>query len=256
MSLSPRDHFSSVAARYAECRPSYPPALPSYLAGLAPARRLVWDCGTGSGQAAVLLAEHFERVIATDPSEQQLRHAAHHPRVAYHSGSERASSLGEASCDLATAAQAAHWFDLPAFHAEVERVLKPGGVLAIWGYARIIVSGEIDPVVTWFEHERVGPYWPKGRELATSGYRDMAFPFPRIEAPVFVMERIWTCDQFVGYLDTWSAVDAFRRQETRDPLPEAAAALAALWGSRPRLVRWPIHMMVGRKDPSSSRRQQ
>ena len=59
-----KDHFSGHAALYADCRPSYPPAL----AEISPARKLALDCGCGSGQLSVLLADRFERVEATDAS--------------------------------------------------------------------------------------------------------------------------------------------------------------------------------------------
>ena len=68
-----KDHFSTQAADYAKYRPHYPPALFEYLASIAPAKKVAWDCGTGNGQAALGLALHFEMVIATDPSEKQIR---------------------------------------------------------------------------------------------------------------------------------------------------------------------------------------
>jgi SAM-dependent methyltransferase len=241
-----QDHFSSVAAKYAECRPSYPVSLATWLGGLTPGRARAWDCGTGSGQAAVMLATAFDHVVATDPSPEQLKHAQAHSRVEYRLGPEAASGLASASCDLVTAAQAAHWFDLPAFYAEVHRVLKPNGVLAIWGYAPILVAPAIDPVVAWFEHQRVGPYWPAGRELANTQYRTLPFPYARLEAPAFVMERHWTCLEFLGYVSTWSAVQRCREAEGRDPMLEMAAALEPVWGADPRDVRWPLHLLVGR----------
>ena len=60
------DHFSEVAARYANFRPHYPADLFDYLATLVSRDSLVWDCAAGSGQATVDLAARFERVIATD----------------------------------------------------------------------------------------------------------------------------------------------------------------------------------------------
>src|SRR5262245_40543455 len=134
------DHFSGHAADYAEHRPGYPAELCAFLATVAPARGLVWDCGTGSGQAAVVLAARFEHVVATDPSAAQLAHARLHPRVEYRTAPERDSGLPPGSCDLVTAAQAAHWFDLPAFYAEADRVLRSGGVLAIWCYNTTLVE--------------------------------------------------------------------------------------------------------------------
>jgi SAM-dependent methyltransferase len=243
--MSP-DHFSAVAAQYAESRPSYPAELAAFLAGLAPARSLAWDCATGNGQAAVLLAEYFDRVAATDLSESQLQHATPHPRVEYRRGREFESGLAEASCDLVTVAQAAHWFDLSAFYDEVRRVLKPGGVLAIWGYARIFVNPEIDRVLRWFEYERVGQYWPPGRELARDEYRGLPFPFPRLDAPAFTIERSWTCADMLGMLSSTSAAAKCCEIEGHDPVADVAPKLEPLWGPERRTVRWPIHMLVGR----------
>ncbi|MBS1246447.1 MAG: methylase involved in ubiquinone/menaquinone biosynthesis, partial [Proteobacteria bacterium] len=67
-----QDHFSTQADAYARYRPTYPDALYAWLASRVPARALAWDCGTGSGQAAVALAAHFTQVIASDPSREQI----------------------------------------------------------------------------------------------------------------------------------------------------------------------------------------
>src|SRR5690606_13750301 len=72
------DHFSKLAAAYAAHRPGYPAALFAYLAALAPARDLAWDCGAGNGQAAVSLVAHFAQVVATDASAQQIARAFPH----------------------------------------------------------------------------------------------------------------------------------------------------------------------------------
>jgi SAM-dependent methyltransferase len=241
------DHFSSVASAYAAHRPSYPPELTRWLASQAPGRRLAWDCGTGSGQAAVLLADEFERVVATDPSEAQLRHAAAHLRVDYRLSSAADSGLPSGSCDLVAAAQAVHWFDLPSFYAEVDRVLRLDGVLALWGYARIEIAPVIDEAVQRFERITVGDCWPPGRERATDQYRGLPFPYPRIEPPRFVMERRWPCARFLEYVRTWSAVERYRRAHGKDPVLELAAEIEARWGPEERDVRWPLHMLAGRR---------
>jgi ubiquinone/menaquinone biosynthesis C-methylase UbiE len=108
-----KDHFLGHAALYADCRPTYPAALAEALAEISPARELALDCGCGSGQLSVLLAEQFERVEATDASAQQIGQASVHPKVTYRVAPAEASGLDDASCDLVVAAQAAHWFDLP-----------------------------------------------------------------------------------------------------------------------------------------------
>jgi methylase of polypeptide subunit release factors len=69
------DRFSDRASLYRQARPTYPEWLFETLASLAPGRDLAWDCGAGSGQAAVSLAHHFARVHASEPSRQQLAEA-------------------------------------------------------------------------------------------------------------------------------------------------------------------------------------
>jgi len=83
-----------------------------FLAAIAPAQRLAWDSGCGSGQLSLLLAGPFARVVATDASPEQIARAAAHPNVDYRCARADASGLAARVADLATAAQAAHWFDL------------------------------------------------------------------------------------------------------------------------------------------------
>jgi hypothetical protein len=111
----------------------------------------------------------------------------------------------------------------------------------------IHVTPAIDPIVAWFEHERVGRFWPPGREFASDQYRSLPFPYPHFDAPSFVMERRWTCAEFLAYLGTWSAVLRCRQSEGRDPIPDVASVLEPLWGAGTREVRWPLHVLVGRK---------
>src|SRR5438045_3485499 len=130
MSGAFKDHFSGHAPDYRAFRPTYPPELFSFLASIAPTRELVWDCGTGNGQAAVLLADHFARVFATDASAEQIANAEPHPKVEYIVAPAEKCPLADASADLVTVTQALHWFDHHGFYAEVRRVCKPGAVIA------------------------------------------------------------------------------------------------------------------------------
>src|SRR3954471_1174634 len=129
-----KDHFSSRAADFAAYRPTYPPELVDYLASVCPTSNLALDCGCGTGQLAVLLADRFKRVIATDASAQQIENAEPRERVTYRVAPAERSGLPDASADLVVAAQAAHWFDQPAFYAEARRVGRPGAILALVTY--------------------------------------------------------------------------------------------------------------------------
>jgi SAM-dependent methyltransferase len=246
------DHFSRVAADYARFRPRYPDALFDWLAGLAPGRGLAWDCATGSGQAAVALAERFERVVATDASAEQLASAEAHPRVEYRVAPAESSGLAAASVDLLTVAQALHWFDLPAFYAEADRVLRPGGVLAAWCYGLFrFADPEVQAVLARF-HDRVEPYWPPERQLLEAGYRTLDFPFPEDAAPDFAMTEGFDLDRLLGYLGTWSAVKRYREVRGDDPLIAPERELRAVWGdpARRRPVHWPLALRCGRKPLS------
>src|SRR5882724_9935319 len=141
-----KDHFSQRAALYCAFRPAYPPAMFDYLAQLCRERQSAWDCACGNGQATVALAERFEAVIATDASPQQLAAAPSHPNVTYRVARAEESGIESKSLDLVTVAQALHWFDLDSFYAEVQRVLKPSGVLAVWTYGPLHVDACDAPV--------------------------------------------------------------------------------------------------------------
>lgn len=243
------DHFSGVAPQYAEHRPTYPAALFDWLAAQCPARDAVWDCGTGSGQAALDLARHFGQVMATDASAAQVMQAPRHARIDYRVAKAEASGLPDASVDLVVVAQALHWFDLAAFYREARRVLRPGGLVAAWCYGVISLEGEeIDALVQLYYHATVGPFWPDERRHVESGYRDLPFPFEHVEVPHFEMEQQWDLEQLLGYLRSWSATARFREANGIDPVSRLAQPLTPLWGGeeRTRRICWPLSMLVGR----------
>lgn len=243
------DHFSSVAARYADFRPQYPAALFDYFATLVPKTSTVWDCATGNGQAARGLAERFARVVATDASAQQIASAAKLPKVEFRVALAEESGLPDASVGLVTVAQAMHWFDLPRFYAEVRRVLTPGGVLAVWAYGITHVEGAaVDALVQEFYGGLLGPYWPPSRRIVEAGYRTVEFPFAEVAPPAFHMEVQWTLAQLLGYFSTWSATNRYIQATGQNPLGPLAEKLSAVWGDveAPRRVAWPVAMRVGR----------
>jgi len=220
------DYFSGVAKPYADFRPHYPAALFDYLATLVPRNSLVWDCACGSGQASLDLAARFDKVLATDASQQQIASATPHPRIEYRVAPAEQSGAGDRSISLVTVAQAVHWFDFNRFYAEVNRVLTPNGVIAVWVYGINTVEGEeVNRPVQNFYWKGVGPYWPPERKLVEEGYCSIPFPFVEIQTPTFQMEAQWTLDQLLGYFSTWSATSRCRSTTGQDPLKPLAVEL-------------------------------
>jgi hypothetical protein len=260
-----QDLFSQHAACYAEARPGYPPELFSYLAGLVPRHELAWDVGTGNGQAALSLAKHFKKVIATDGSREQIDHATPHERVEYRVALAEAADLPPGGIDLITVAQALHWFRHDEFYANVRRAAAPHAVIAAWCYTLPRVNEAVDAVCDWFYKDVTGPYWPGDRAWVDSKYRSITFPFAEIgdqsrdrkgvprdaEAASAVQDfecrADWSLSQYAAYIESWSAVQRYRKANGRDPMPLFEARLPDAWGD-PNLrlaAKFPIHLRVG-----------
>lgn len=241
MATTAKDLFAHQAQGYARFRPTYPAALFDWLAGIAPGRDLAVDVGTGSGQVAVELGERFARVVALDPSEPQLANARPHPRVTYGCAPAEATGLDAHTADLLTAGQAFHWFDQPAFFQEARRVLRPGGVVAVWCYGLAAISPEIDAVIMELYEGYLGTYWDFARRSVERLYRDVTFPFPELVVPRFEMHASWGFEHLIGYLETWSALVTYKRERGSDPMVVMAPKLQQTWGDvAERTVTWEL----------------
>lgn len=245
-----KDHFSNHAALYSRYRPAYPAGLFAFLSKQAPGGKLAWDCATGSGQAAVALAEHFAEVIATDASAKQLESAVPHPKVEYRLARAEESRVADAGIDLITVAQALHWFDHEAFYREVQRVLKPGGLIAVWSYNLLHCESDIDALLYHYYRDIIGHYWAPERRHVENGYQDIPFPFEPLPSPCFAMASEWNMEELLGYLFTWSATQRYIHERGNDPLELIREELAALWGEpgRKRHIEWPLTLHLGRNE--------
>jgi len=242
-----KDHFSAQSGTYAEFRPVYPAGLFRFLSSLCSGHEFCWDVATGNGQAAATLAEFFSHVYATDASANQIAEAKPHPRISYYVEGAEKTALKDQSCDLITVAQAIHWFRHDAFYTEVRRVLKPGGILAIWGYGLHTVSPEVDHIVEDFYSRIVGPYWPPERRYIEQKYAGLPFPFAEITAPAFEISAQYSLSQLMGYLQSWSATQRYIKENGNNPLNEIQSALKPAWGAQQvRTLRWPIYTKIAR----------
>lgn len=243
-----QDHFSRQAEDYARYRPRYPEALFAQIASLAPARERAWDCATGSGQAAVALAGHFDEVMAIEPSAAQLEHAAAHPNVRYRQATAEASGLEDTSIDLVCAAAAVHWFDLEPFFEEIRRVARPGAVVALFSYfAAVHIAPDIDALIARWSDEILREHWPERIERVRQRYKTLPFPFEELPFGEHACTARWDKRAAVGVFSTWSATQRAVALEGPELIGRFAAELDEVWPGDEELdVRVPLFGRLGR----------
>jgi SAM-dependent methyltransferase len=251
MSVERGDHaanwFQAGGQDYARFRPEYPPALAAFLAQAAPDTRLAVDVGCGTGQLTVQLGAHFDAVLGLDPSAGQIAHAPATERVRYAQAHAEHLPVPDRSASLVTAAQAAHWFDLPAFHAEVRRIARPGALLALISYGVPKLDEELDACFLRFYREGIGRFWPPQRQLVDRGYADLDFPFAEFSPPAMAIRKTWSLGELIGYISTWSAVKHAMKEGHGQVIERFSTELAARWGDPEtrRPVAWPVNMRTG-----------
>ncbi len=242
----PIDSFSTGGKDYAIFRPESPKEIFDFLYGHVDGFDAAWDCGTGNGQVAAELARRFNIVYGTDISDDQLTHAQQKDNIIYRKERVEQTSFPEHYFDLITGAQAVHWFDFDPFYAEVQRVAKPGALVAFWTYSMLKLTPAVNTVIDHFYLDITHTYWDKERDYVDAQYKTIPFPFKEIVAPDIQIVKSYSIEQLIGYLRTWSGVRHYIRREQKDPTDLILADLKKAWGPDEKLeVRWPVHVRAG-----------
>ena len=242
-----KDNFSSQSDDYAKFRPVYPKKLIDFLLSLTSNHETCWDCGTGNGQLAVALSDKFNQVHATDISQRQLDNATPRPNIEYSRQPAEQTNFPENSFDLITVAQAAHWFDFDRFNPEVKRVLKPDGVIVLFGYGLVRVDEEIQPIIEDFYWKVTKPYWDPERNHIEARYETIPFPFAEIAVDQnFDIAVEMTLKELTGYIGTWSAVQHFKKANGYHPVDDLFQNLSKVWNSGKRKITFPVFLRAGR----------
>ena len=241
------NHFAEGGEKYAQRRPSYPTELVKALAAKCSQTDHVLDVGCGSGQLSLLLANYFDQVTATDPSQSQLKYAQTHPKINYLVERAEAMTLPARSVNLVVAAQAAHWFDLEAFYAEVKRIARPKCVLALLSYGVPSMGGDIGERLSRFYWNDIHEFWPEKRKHVETGYQTLNFPFKEESLTGFAIKREWNRSDLLGYVDTWSAIRRAKSAQAHNLIEQFEQDMAKLWpDDYQHQVTWPISARVTR----------
>jgi ubiquinone/menaquinone biosynthesis C-methylase UbiE len=251
MSAGHQNNFSKQAEFYSRYRPVYPPLMYEFLFRHLERKKYAWDCGTGSGQVAGYLAGHFEQVYANDISAEQLEQAVKKDNIQYVNKPAENTGFPPGLFDLVTAAQAIHWFDIDRFYEEVRRTTRQNGLLAVFGYGKIQINREVDPVINDLYKRAFSTYFRQNREYLNQEYRTIPFPFDEIPAPRFTIKSHWTLNDLEGYFNSWSPVQRFKSEKEYNPADETMEIITGkLPAGKPFEVRFPVFMRLGRVTKS------
>lgn len=225
----------------------YPPELYEFIFSHCSGFQTALDCATGTGQVAQILSKQFEQIYATDISHNQLNEAYQAPNIRYSIQRAEQTDFADHSFDLITAGQAYHWFDFNAFGKEVSRLLKHGGIVAVWTYGLLRLDDVITPLLDSFYQDVTGPYWDEERKWVDKGYQQMPFPFDEISTNFrFEICSQFTLAEFEGYLNTWSGVKHFIKKRGYNPVDQFIEEIRPLWQAEFQKVNFPGYLRMGR----------
>lgn len=171
-------------------RPSYPQKLYDIiLAYHQGPRNTCLDLGCGHGIVARQFGNHFKKFLGTDPSDGMIEQArklttgAEHPNASFQVGyAQDDIPFTSGSLDMVTAAESSHWFDYPKVFRRLNDKVRKGGTLAWWGYKDHVFvdlpksTAIMDKYIYVQDKDRLGPYWPKGREILADNMRAIKPP--------------------------------------------------------------------------------
>ena len=242
-----KDYFSTQSDKYAKFRPTYPTDFFNYLNSIIPKKDNAWDCGTGSGQIAFELAKTFGNINATDISQSQIDNAQKSDKIKYSVQPAEKTNFDNDTFDLIIVAQAIHWFDFRKFYTEVKRTGKDNAKLCVVGYGLIQITSQIDYIIKEFYVNVIGKYWDKERKYIDENYGTIPFPFDEIKTPKFENKHQWNLEHLIGYLNTWSAVRHFIKENGKNPINKLETQLKQYWKKGEiKEVKFPILLRIGK----------
>lgn len=241
-----KDNFSAQAKDYSKFRPIYPPEMIEYVVSFVKQKGSALDVATGNGQLAKELAKYFKQVYATDMSEKQIENAEHANNIIYKVEPAEKTDFEDKTFELITVAQAIHWFDFDAFYKEVKRLLKPDGIFAVLGYGLFQTNEHTHKILSHFYHDIIGPYWDPERRYLDENYETIPFPFDELEVKKFEANFNWNIEQLTGYLETWSAVQHYKKKNNNNnPVDLIRDELKESWQKSNKQVTFPLLLRIG-----------
>lgn len=239
--------FSKQSDLYARYRPDYPAELYDFIFSHLQRKETAWDCCTGTGQVAKVLADEFDQVYANDISQQQLDRAPELDNVNYFNVPAEETGFPGSLFDLITVAQAIHWLDFESYFKEVRRTAAPGGLLAVIGYGMIRIDERLDALIDKFYEYTFSEYFTENRQWLDRHYETIPFPFQEISSPEFEQRAKWSLEELEGYVNSWSTVQKFKDEKGTNPADDLIEKVGKLWDKEEKkTVSFPVFLRLGR----------
>jgi SAM-dependent methyltransferase len=219
--------FGSAAETYEAARPGYPPEVVDWLIenlNVRPASRLI-DLAAGTGKLTRLLRARRVNPIAVEPVESMrrvLRQAE--PPIPIVAATAEATPFRPASIDAVSIAQAFHWFDNPSSHAELARVVRPGGRLGLIWNARDRTVEWVDRV--WSVMDRVEKHAPWRDHESARSSNEWSLPgFTPFHRAEFFHDQRLTRHQVIQRFASVSHVAVLEPEQRQEVLNEVSGIL-------------------------------
>lgn len=241
-----KDNFSKQASGYSKYRPHYPDEMIDYILSFVKNKTTALDIATGNGQVASKLSSSFQTVYATDISEKQLEHAIQKSNIVYKKESAEKTSFQNQEFDLITVAQAVHWFDFESFYKEIHRILKREGVFVILGYGLFSTNKKSDAIISNYYHSIIGKYWDEERKYIDERYQTVPFPLEELQVKQFENNFVWTFEELIGYIETWSATQHYIAKNKSNPIDLIYDDLKKSWETSDKKVTFPLLLRIGK----------
>jgi ubiquinone/menaquinone biosynthesis C-methylase UbiE len=190
-----KDNFFIQSGLYTIYRPDYPDEIYNFLLSLVPSKQAAWDCGTGKGQVAKVLANHFDKVHTTDISEQQLNQGVKKENIFHAFSAAEKTLFSDNSFDLVTVAQANTLVDFKAFYNEVKRTLKHGGLSVVIAFGLLKINVDTDIIINHLNTRIIQDYRDKKRRHTDKNYPTIPFSFKELKSLQFKIEFEWTLER-------------------------------------------------------------
>ena len=235
--------FARSADAYERSRPAYPRSAIEWLRerlGLGPGKTVI-DLAAGTGKLSRPLAATGAEVVAVEPLAEMRMAIGPHIRAV--EGTAESIPVREAGADAVTVGQAFHWFAHGAALAEMHRVLRPGGMLAlVWNRRRLE-----DPIHAAVE-QILSPYHrdvPTHRSDAWRAAFDSTSLFGALEERTFANAQVLDADGLADRFASTSFIAALRDGERHAVL----ARIRALGAAGPVTLRYVAEVQVSARTP-------